>query len=164
MRLASHIAIGVRDLERSLGFYRDALGMTVIRDASNAPPADQLYGPEVGSTSRREVMLRWGGNDGEGYGDRLFLAISQSDELATNAPLHLGQIGIHHIGFWVDNVLELASRLEGAGYPPVSVKETTGVGYGESGEQPMRAMFVKDPDGTILQFDERVGLLAGDGC
>ncbi|QSE88180.1 VOC family protein [Rhodococcus pseudokoreensis] len=163
MKLSSHIAIGVSDLERSLAFYRDALGMTVIRDATNEPPADSLYGPEVGSTRRREVMLRFGGNDGEGYGDRLFLAISQSDELAGNAPLHLGQIGIHHIGFWVDDIPALATRLRSAGYEPVSVKDTTGVGYGESAGQPMRAMFVKDPDGTILQFDERVGV-APDGC
>jgi catechol 2,3-dioxygenase-like lactoylglutathione lyase family enzyme len=156
MKLASHVAIGVRDLERSLAFYRDALGMTVIRDATNTPPADELYGAEVGSTRRREVMLRMGGNDGEAYGDRLFLAISQSDELAENDPLHLGQIGIHHIGFWVEDIPGLAARLRAAGHEPVSVKETTGVGYGESAEQPMRAMFVKDPDGTILQFDERV--------
>jgi catechol 2,3-dioxygenase-like lactoylglutathione lyase family enzyme len=156
VKLASHIAIGVRDLDRSLTFYRDVLGMTVIRDATNEPPADELYGAEVGSTRRREVMLRMGGNTGEAYGDRLFIALSQSDELAGNAPLHLGQIGIHHIGFWVEDVPGLAARLRAAGHEPVSVTETSGVGYGEGADQPMRAMFVKDPDGTILQFDERV--------
>ncbi|WP_238005705.1 VOC family protein [Dactylosporangium sp. AC04546] len=156
MKLASHIAIGVRDLERSLAFYRDVLGMTVIRDATNEPPADALYGPGVGSTRRREVMLRMGGNEGEGYGDRVFLAISQSDELADNQPLTLEHIGIHHVGFWVDDIPALAERLRAAGYEPVSVKDTVGVGYGEPADQRMRAMFVKDPDGTVLQFDQRV--------
>ena len=28
----SHIAIGVRDMERSLAFYRDTLGFEVVRD------------------------------------------------------------------------------------------------------------------------------------
>ena len=156
MRLASHIAIGVRDLNRSLAFYRDVLGMTVIRDATNEPPIDELYGAAVTSTRRREVMLRMDGNAGEGYGDRLFIAISQSDELADNDPLTLEHIGIHHVGFWVDDVSALAERLRAGGVEPISIKDTVGTGYGESPEQPMRAMFVKDPDGTVLQFDQRV--------
>jgi catechol 2,3-dioxygenase-like lactoylglutathione lyase family enzyme len=156
VQLASHIAIGVRDLERSLAFYRDALGMTVIRDAVNEPPADELYARDVGTTRRREVMLRMGGNEGAAYGDRVFLALSQSDELADNEPLDLGQIGIHHVGFWVDDMPALVERLRAAGVVPVSVKDTLGTGYGESPEQRMRAMFVKDPDGTVLQFDQRV--------
>ncbi|MEX5637145.1 VOC family protein [Parafrankia sp. FMc2] len=156
MKLASHIAIGVRDLERSLVFYRDVLGMTVIRDAVNAPPRDELYGAHVCSTRRREVMLRMDGNEGEGFGDRVFLAISQSDELADNSSLNLEHIGIHHIGFWVDDIPALAERLRAAGHEPISIKDTIGVGYGESADQKMRAMFVRDPDGTILQFDQRV--------
>ncbi|MBM9464060.1 VOC family protein [Aeromicrobium sp. YIM 150415] len=153
MKFASHIAIGVRDLDRSLVFYRDLLGMTVIRDATNEPPANELYAPGVGSTRRREIMLRLADDQNN---DQLFIAISQSDELADNAPLDLGQIGIHHVGFWVDDVVRLADRLRAGGAEVVSVKDTVGTGYGESADQKMRAMFVKDPDGTILQFDERV--------
>lgn len=153
MRLASHIAIGVRDLERSLVFYRDLLGMTVIRDAINAPAASCLYDDGIVSTRRREVFVRFGGNEDV---DNLFIALSQSDELAENEPLNLGHIGIHHVGFWVSDIPALAERLRAGGVEVVSVTETTGVGYGESADQPMRAMFVKDPDGTILQFDERV--------
>lgn len=153
MRFASHIAIGVRDLERSLAFYRDQLGMTVIRDAINEPTANCLYDENVGSTRRREVFVRFGGNDDA---NSLFLALSQSDVLADNEPLNLGHIGIHHVGFWVEDIPALAERLRAAGVEVVSVTDTTGVGYGESADQRMLAMFVKDPDGTILQFDERV--------
>jgi catechol 2,3-dioxygenase-like lactoylglutathione lyase family enzyme len=156
MRLASHIAIGVRDLDRSLAFYRDVLGMSVIRDAVNEPPIDELYGAGVTSTRRREVMLRMGGNEGEGYQDRVFLALSQADQLADNDPLTLEHVGIHHVGFWTDDIPALAERLRAAGFEPVSIKDTVGTGYGESPDQPMRAMFVKDPDGTVLQFDQRV--------
>ena len=153
MKLASHIAIGVRDLERSLVFYRDQLGMTVIRDAVNEPPANCLYDENVGSSRRRVVFLRFGGNEDV---NNLFLALSQSELLAGNEPLNLGHIGIHHVGFWIEDLPGLAARLRAAGVDVVSVTDTTGVGYGESADQPMRAMFVKDPDGTILQFDERV--------
>jgi catechol 2,3-dioxygenase-like lactoylglutathione lyase family enzyme len=153
MRLVSHVAIGVRDLDKSLEFYRDLLGMTVIRDAINTPSDMRLYDDTVQSTRRREVFLRFGGNENV---DNVFLAISQSDELASNEPLNLGHIGIHHIGFWVKDIPAMAERLRAADVDVISVSDTTGVGYGESAEQPMRAMFVKDPDGTILQFDERV--------
>ena len=32
MRGISHIAIGVRDMEKSLPFYRDVLGLRVVED------------------------------------------------------------------------------------------------------------------------------------
>jgi len=32
MKAVSHIAIGVRDMDRSLGFYRDLLGLKVCLD------------------------------------------------------------------------------------------------------------------------------------
>ena len=33
IRAVSHIAVGVRDMDRSLEFYRDVLGMSVSLDA-----------------------------------------------------------------------------------------------------------------------------------
>jgi catechol 2,3-dioxygenase-like lactoylglutathione lyase family enzyme len=132
--------------------------MTVIRDAINVPSDMRLYDDTVQSTRRREVFLRFGGNDDVDSVDRVFLAVSQSDELAANQPPHLGHIGIHHVGFWVKDIPALAQRLRAAGVDVISVTDTTGVGYGEPADQPMRAMFVKDPDGTIIQFDERVDM------
>ncbi|BCB89860.1 VOC family protein [Phytohabitans suffuscus] len=155
MRAASHIAIGVTDLERSLVFYRDLLGLTVIRDAVNEPPSDTgLYHPVPATTRRREVFLRFGD---PGDVDSVFIALSQPDVPDGSRPIGLGQVGIHHVGFWADGVAERAERLRAAGVEVVSVTDTTGVGYGEDAGTRMRAMFVKDPDGTILQFDERLG-------
>lgn len=154
MQRISHVAIGVTDLERSLSFYRDLLGMEVIRDAINEPPADTgLYPAYTGSTRRREVFLRFGGNENL---NNVFIALNQQHELEGNQPLHMGQIGIHHFGFWTEDIDGLAKRLRDAGVTVNSVTDTVGRGYGESPDQKMKAMFVQDPDGVIVQFDERI--------
>src|SRR6516165_2134241 len=67
MNAVSHVAIGVRDMERSLRFYRDLLGLEVMSDQTqpigNMPT---LYAkPETGK--RRAVNLRYGKGPGRGF-------------------------------------------------------------------------------------------------
>ena len=57
----SHIAICVRDMERSLGFYRDLLGCEVVKDDVQDTTTGGL--PHVYKdqhASRRVVYLRYG--------------------------------------------------------------------------------------------------------
>jgi catechol 2,3-dioxygenase-like lactoylglutathione lyase family enzyme len=68
MNAISHVAIGVRDMERSLRFYRDLLGLEVMSDQTqpigNMPT---LYAkPETGK--RRAVNLHYGKGPGRGSG------------------------------------------------------------------------------------------------
>ncbi len=51
----SHIAVGVSDMERSLDFYRDLLGMHVSLDTEEELPG--FGGGEA--QKRRAVYLRW---------------------------------------------------------------------------------------------------------
>ena len=51
----SHIAVGVTDMQRSLGFYRDVLGMHVSLDTEEELPG--FGGGEA--QKRRAVYLRW---------------------------------------------------------------------------------------------------------
>lgn len=155
MRLISHVAIGVRDLERSLYFYRDLLGMEVIRDEIfEPPPIDGLYADKTISRRRREVFLRWQGNKDL---DNVFLVLSQPDDLASNDPLSFEHVGIHHVGFWVDDLMERVEKLRSAGWEIISVQESPGDVYGEDKETRLLNCFVKDPDGTLIQFDQRLG-------
>ena len=65
----SHVAIGVRDMERSLRFYRDLLGLEVRSDEMQPiGRMPTLYAnPETGK--RRAVNLRYGkGNDRRLFG------------------------------------------------------------------------------------------------
>jgi catechol 2,3-dioxygenase-like lactoylglutathione lyase family enzyme len=67
MNAISHVAVGVRDMERSLRFYRDLLGLEVMSDQTR-PIGDMptLYAkPETGK--RRAVNLRYGKGPGRGF-------------------------------------------------------------------------------------------------
>jgi catechol 2,3-dioxygenase-like lactoylglutathione lyase family enzyme len=141
MKGISHLAIGVSDMERALPFYRDLLGLSVMLDTEE----------QVGQGKRRAVYMRRG-NDGG------FLVLSQTlNREPSGKPLRLHQVGMHHFAFLVDDLRERAEKLSKAGVkmivPPY---EADTIAYGEkSGGKVLTCLF-EDPDGTILQFDQRM--------
>jgi catechol 2,3-dioxygenase-like lactoylglutathione lyase family enzyme len=147
----SHIAIGVRDLDAVLPFYRDLLGMRVVadreerfRNPASEPPADLL---------RRAVYLRWADGD-----DTQFIVLDQ--HLAAPAegrPAQLFQIGIHHVALWVDDLssfIEAAQTFGGAVVAPPA--ESGGASYAEPDGSRVRTVYLADPEGNIVQLDERL--------
>jgi catechol 2,3-dioxygenase-like lactoylglutathione lyase family enzyme len=141
MKGISHVAIGVSDMGRSLPFYRDQLGLEVMLDAEET----------VGKGKRHAVYMRWG--DGSG-----FLVLSQTlGREASGKPLRLHQVGLHHFAFWVDDLKARAEKLKEAGVnfivPPY---EADAIAYGEKGAGKVLTCLFEDPDGTILQFDQRL--------
>ena len=141
MKEISHLAIGVSDMERSLPFYRDLLGLKVMLDSEE----------KVGQGSRRAVYLRWG--DGGG-----FLVLSQTlGREPSGKPLRLHQVGMHHFAFLVDDLRSRLDKLAAAGVkvivPPY---EADSIAYGERGGGKVLTCLFEDPDGTILQFDQRM--------
>ncbi|MEW6296632.1 MAG: VOC family protein [Thermodesulfobacteriota bacterium] len=150
IRGTSHIAIGVSDMERSLRFYRDLLGLRVTLDDPQENPGGMLSSVS-GQRTRHGVYLRWA--DGP---DATFIVLSQ-DRPTSGTPLKLNQVGIHHFAFWVDDLEETFEKVKAAGVPivlPPTVVDT--VAYGEPpGGKVMTTLF-KDPDGTVIQLDQRV--------
>ncbi|MDH4144473.1 MAG: VOC family protein [Acidimicrobiia bacterium] len=146
----SHLAFGVADMDRSLAFYRDLLGMEVTSDRTHATGGGAMYDDDRPS-SRRVAQLRWG----EGR-DAAFLVLSQFP-VASGAPLRLDQVGIHHVALWVDGLAGWAERLRDAGVRFVmEPTEVDARGYGGvKGEKILTCLF-EDPDGTIIQLDERL--------
>lgn len=147
IRSASHIAIGVRDMERSLPFYRDLLGMKVSDDQLQTLGTNEDGTPR----QRRAVFLRW-----DDAIDSQFVVLDQQIGAAIGEPAAMGQVGVHHIAFWVDDLASLYRRLVDAGtlamMEPMDADSTT---YGEPAGRTYRTVFVHDPDGTIVQFDQR---------
>ncbi len=150
IRGTSHIAIGVSNMERSLRFYRDLLGLRVTLDDPQENPGG-LLSRVSGQHTRHGVYLRW--EDGP---DATFIVLSQ-DHPTSGTPLQLHQVGIHHFAFWVDDLEETFEKVKAAGVPivlPPTVVDT--VAYGEPpGGKVMTTLF-KDPDGTIIQLDQQV--------
>jgi catechol 2,3-dioxygenase-like lactoylglutathione lyase family enzyme len=88
----SHIAICTRDMEKSLAFYRDMLGMKVLFDGYTDPTeGGRLHNYQQARASRRRVSLSFGA------GKKPTLTItSHPGEEITGAPLKLAQMGITH--------------------------------------------------------------------
>jgi catechol 2,3-dioxygenase-like lactoylglutathione lyase family enzyme len=152
IRNTSHIAIGVSNMERALHFYRDVLGLRVTLDDPQENPGGMLSRVSGAQRpTRHGVYLRW--EDGP---DATFVVLSENRP-TSGEPLKINQVGIHHFAFWVDDLQETYEKVKAAGVPIVlqpTVFDT--VAYGEpSGSKVMTTLF-KDPDGTIIQLDQRV--------
>jgi catechol 2,3-dioxygenase-like lactoylglutathione lyase family enzyme len=147
----SHLAFGVRDMDRSLAFYRDQLGMEVSSDRVQPTAPSDMYANSEQATSRRVAQLRWADNP-----DAPFLVLS-TFPAATGGALKLDQIGIHHIALWVRDLAGKAAHLKSNGVRFVmEPTETDARGYGgKKGEKVLTCLF-EDPDGIILQLDERI--------
>jgi catechol 2,3-dioxygenase-like lactoylglutathione lyase family enzyme len=152
MRAVSHIAIGVRDMDRSLHFYRDLLGLRVTTDAMEKIGGLKTLFANDQKGQRRAVYLRF--EDGP---HASFLVLSQSPGGPSGEPLKLDQIGVHHFAFWVDDLREKIERLRVAGVPILAGPfEADSVAYGEPPGTKVLTCLFSDPDGTIVQYDQRV--------
>ena len=147
----SHLAFGVRDMDRSLAFYRDQLGMEVTSDREQKTAPSEMYADPDKATSRRVAQLRWADDP-----DAPFLVLS-TFPAATGEPLRLDQVGIHHVALWVKDLAGTAERLADAGVRFVMKPTLTDArGYGGTKDEKVLTCLFEDPDGTILQLDERI--------
>ena len=141
MKGISHIAIGVSEMARSLPFYRDLLGLEVMLDTEE----------KVGNGSRHAVYMRWGK-------DGVFLVLSQTlGREPSGRPLRLHQVGLHHFAFAVDDLEKRVEKLKAAGVKILMAPYAAdSIAYGEKSDGKVLTCLFEDPDGTILQFDQRI--------
>jgi catechol 2,3-dioxygenase-like lactoylglutathione lyase family enzyme len=135
-------------MDRSLQFYCGVIGLQVSVDH-----IEDMQHPEF-KTYRRGVYLRWAGGD-----DTAFIVLDQT--LNSTAPRgsakQLFEIGVHHFGFWVDDVAAIVARAEAAGVPVViAPMQADSGGYGEPPGRAIRVSLLRDPDGNIVQLDQRM--------
>jgi len=152
MKAVSHIAVGVRDMDRSLHFYRDLLGLKVCLDTmENVGGIKTLFTtPQKGK--RRAVYLRF--EDGP---HASFIVLSQNPGETPGEAIKLDQVGVHHFAFWVDDLRARVEKLKAAGVPIlVPPMEADTVAYGEPAGAKVLTCLFQDPDGIIVQFDQRV--------
>ena len=142
----SHIAICVRDLDKSLAFYRDILGMRVDFDEVQDTTSGGL--PSVyahARKTRRTVHVRYG----PGQTVPSLVLTSHPGEDPDGGPIKLDQVGISHLSFTVSNVAELAAELTSKGVEMAAPLEAFTAADGR-----VSSIFVFDPDGILLQFDD----------
>ncbi|MCH8892520.1 MAG: VOC family protein [Chloroflexi bacterium] len=146
----SHIAICVADLEKSLEFYRDILGLTVkmrtTQEMAGRPGAESAEMYERPRKARTVANIYF---DDPAYPQPFLVLTSHPGDQVGGEPIKLDQRGISHISFGVENVKAFAEELAAKGVLLAgSMEDFTD----ESGN--VRTIFVYDPDGILVQFDE----------
>jgi catechol 2,3-dioxygenase-like lactoylglutathione lyase family enzyme len=145
----AHIAICVRDLEQSLRFYRDVLGMTVKLHTTQAmarrPGASSQAMYETPHVSRTVANVWF--DDPSITGPFLVLTSHPGDQVS-GQPIKLDQIGISHLSFIVDDLERVADELLAKGVQIAGDRKDFCDAQGT-----MRTFFVQDPDQILVQFE-----------
>ena len=145
----SHIAVCVADLDRSLHFYRDLLGLTVrmhtTQQMARRPGAESAEMYQRPRESRTVANVYF--DDPDTTQPFLVLTSHPGSEVE-GEPIKLDQIGISHISFGVEDVRAYAEELMAKGVPLAGTLEDFTNDQGV-----MRTFFVYDPDGILVQFD-----------
>ena len=144
----THVGVCVRDMEESLKFYRDALGMTVIGEkitdiTEGGTQTARLDNYALERNTRHWVSLAYG----ENLAPTLTLT-SHPGEKPDGQPILLDQVGISHISFGVADVASLADELIAKGYELAGSRESYTDPNGD-----IKSIYVRDPDGILVQFN-----------
>ena len=107
IQAVSHVAVGVRDMEVALGFYRDVLGLRVTADKVE----EFSQGPGQPPAQRRAVYLRYQ----DGPHESFIVLDQQITNEIKGQPAQLFQMGVHHFAFWVDDIDGMMQRVRDAG-------------------------------------------------
>jgi catechol 2,3-dioxygenase-like lactoylglutathione lyase family enzyme len=139
-----HVGITVKDLDASIRFYHDILGLPFSNEPSPWFDSPEL-GPAVGvpGAALRQVSLL--------LGDTMFELLEyRSPPSETSGPLGSNSLGASHVAFHVDDIEATKAELEAKGitfYSDVNrVDEGVLAGW--------RWCYFEDPDGYPLELVE----------
>ena len=139
-----HTSITTADLERSIAFYRDVVGLPLLgRGDAAEPELSALVGLD-------DVKIRWAELDlGGGPILELVEYVSPTGEALDLRP---NRPGATHLGLAVDDVVAMQRRLADAG---ALISEDVVVLTEEGDWNGVRSVYARDPDGVSVEFVER---------
>lgn len=137
-----HTGIVVSDMERSIRFYRDMLGMTVWADFKD----DSDYVREVTEVPGAHVwMIKLKAADGVSIELLQYL----SHPAGIPDPTRACDVGVNHIALQVDDIDALYTKLVAKGirfHAPPTV----------SGDGGAKVTYCRDPEGVIVELVELI--------
>lgn len=140
----AHIGLTVSDLDRSMAFYRDILGLTPLGEML-------MEGPETARLFQREgCRARVGYLRTEDPAAPLVELIQFTDQPAQQVSSSLFRTSISELCFATQDIDKETARLQALGVRFLSQPETfdsTRYGFGKS-----RAVYLLDPDDNILEL------------
>jgi len=134
-----HVGIVVSDMDVSLAFYRDLIG---LRDAPIAMETGSFLDGLLGMTDARVATAKLAGENGPAV---LELLCFGSPAATPATPLNA--IGPTHIALTVTNLDRLYDRIVAAGYKFNAAPRISPDGGA-------KVAFCRDPDGTYLELVE----------
>ncbi|CAN5261213.1 N/A [soil metagenome] len=146
MPLLLHTGLTVRDLDRSLGFYRDLLGMEVLMEQEK----EGGYLAQIVGYEDAHVRMAHLAFPGDPARLELFQYLRPEPRGEPGEPR---DVGITHVCLLVPDVDALGTRLREAGTEFYSepVPVDTGANAGGIG------VYLRDPDGITLELFQRPG-------
>ena len=141
MTALAHTGFTVRDLDRSLAFYRDVLGMEVVFEQ------EKQGGYLVAIVGYPDAHVRMAHLAFAGGGHRieLFQYLSPAGRGEASEPR---DVGITHVCLAVDDIDAVFGRVVAAGADPVSDPVLVDTGANAGG----RGVYVRDPDGIVVEL------------
>ncbi|MCC7085079.1 MAG: VOC family protein [Pirellulales bacterium] len=142
LKSCHHHGFTVSNLDQSLSFYRDFLGLEVMRvsERSNLPSYDQILG--YVNVKLLVALLRHPAN---GFLLELFQYLNPP---SVKRELRNHYVGSSHVAFEVDNIDALYAKLKSSGYssinPPVDIVR--------DGQRVARGVYALDPDGISVEI------------
>ena len=144
MKAVRHFGIVVRDMEKSLAFYRDLLGLKIEKSAlESGNYLDKILGYNMGIIVR---TVKMSAESGPTLVELLQFHNPESPPGRSPVPF---KIGPTHIAFTVANLNEIYDRLLADGVP-FTCKPLVAPG-GKA-----KVTFCKDPDGTLIELVEEL--------
>lgn len=137
-----HHGFTVADVERSVAFYRDLLGLELVRvsERRDLPAYDQIIGHE--NVALKVAILQ------HPVGDFILELVEYENPKGQQRALDNPFVGSSHLAFEVDDVDADYAALQAAGFgainPPVDVER--------DGVVVARAMYGLDPDGISIEM------------
>ena len=139
MKTIRHIGIVVSDLDKALCFYKDMLGLKVVKDTNE--PSDFIDTIlSLKNTSLRTVKM-------EAHDGNLIELLYFKSHPEKPKKRGITEIGCSHVAFTVENIDELYNKLTKKGVVFNSSPKISPDGYA-------KVAFCKDPDGTFIELVE----------
>jgi catechol 2,3-dioxygenase-like lactoylglutathione lyase family enzyme len=142
MPFIHHTGLTVADMDRSLRFWRDAMGMEVIFQQEKAGGYLEAIVGEPGAHVRM-THLAFGG---EGPRIELFQYLAPSGGQHRLRP---ADVGFAHVCVACDDLDERLERLIAAGATPFSKPVEVDTGVNKGG----RSVYLRDPDGHVVELE-----------
>ena len=134
---AHHYAVTVADLDRSLAFYRDALGLDVLDEFTLS---GESFSTAVGVEGATGSFVHL---DADGARVELIEYVPEGEESSVDS---VNRPGATHLGFSVPDVDAFYEDLP-EDVETLSPPKTTGSGA--------RILFLRDPEGTLVEVLDR---------